>query len=149
MPGYKVHIGGGVAMFALTAGLGAWLAEYRATPPQTVLMGLLAVLGALFPDVDTASKGRHLYYGAVALADAVLLLRGAYKWAAVIGFCGLLPALGSHRGWTHTWWAMLLVPLPIVILPEMFYGVPWKMTLPYYAAFVAGYLSHLVLDKNF
>ncbi|MBF0480082.1 MAG: metal-dependent hydrolase [Desulfovibrionaceae bacterium] len=149
MPGYKAHIGAGIVFYALAAGLGAWLVEYRAAPPQAVLMGVLAILGALFPDVDTSSKGRHLYYGALAVVDAVLLLKGQYKWAAVIGFCGLLPALGPHRGWTHSWWAMLLVPLPVIILPEMFYGLTWKMTFPYYAAFVSGYLSHLVLDKNF
>ncbi|NDV19089.1 hypothetical protein GO013_06600 [Pseudodesulfovibrio sp. JC047] len=110
----------------------------------------ICLLGALFPDVDTNSKGQNFYYAVFTLVDVVLIIRGLYIWAAWFGLFSMLPAIGSHRGWTHTWWAMLLVPLPILAIP-IFMQLPdvAKDFIPFYGAFVAGYFSHLMLDGEF
>ena len=129
---------------------GAWyLGLYKPEPPALAVLAALSLLGALFPDVDTNSKGRHLYYGVALIADAALIIKGQYKYAALLGFCAILPAVGSHRGWTHTWWAGLIIPSPIIIAPVMLMGVPWHALLPYYLAAVLGYYSHLMLDGTF
>ncbi len=120
-------------------------------PTLIGLIGLccLVLIGALFPDVDTDSKGQGLMYSILAIIDIVLIVKGLYRWAAIVGFCALLPALGHHRGWTHTWWAMFLVPLPILILPVVLLHFQWFQTVPFYFVTVLGYFSHLVLDKIF
>jgi membrane-bound metal-dependent hydrolase YbcI (DUF457 family) len=61
----------------------------------------------------------------------------------------LIPVAGRHRGWVHTWWAMLVLPSPILLLPAHFWGIPWERSLPFYLTFVLGYFSHLLLDRKF
>ncbi|MFZ5427469.1 MAG: metal-dependent hydrolase [Thermodesulfobacteriota bacterium] len=149
MPGFKGHVAGALAATGAALGTAWWLGVYRPSPEVMAVMAALAVLGALFPDVDTNSKGRHLYYGVALAADALLILKGQYKHAALLGFCAILPAVGSHRGWTHTWWAGLVIPSPILIAPMILMGMPWQALLPFYLAAVLGYYSHLLLDGTF
>lgn len=146
MPGYKGHIAGALAAAGIGLAGAWWLGVYRPKPEIMALLAALAVLGALFPDVDTNSKGRHLYYGAALIADAVLIFKQQYRYAALLGFCAILPAVGAHRGWTHTWWAGLLIPSPVIVAPMMFMAMPWQALLPFYLAAVIGYFSHLMLD---
>lgn len=149
MPGFKGHVAGALVTTGAVLGGAWWLKFYRPEPKTMAIMAALAVLGALFPDVDTNSKGRHLYYGAAVIADAALILKGQYRYAAILGFCALLPAIGSHRGWTHTWWAGLIIPSPVILAPMMLLGLPWQALAPYYVATVLGYYSHLLLDGTF
>ncbi len=147
MPGYKGHIAGG-AFFGVMGIVGAVLLGYLAKDPVH-LAGLLGfcLLGALFPDVDTDSKGQNLFYSLLIVVDAGLIYLKMYVWAAWLGLFAMLPALGHHRGWTHTWWAMLVVPLPIVLIPAVLIGSqPIEPFFRFYLAFVLGYFSHLLLD---
>lgn len=150
MPGYKGHLAGGL-FFGIMGMVGAVLIGWLAFDPL-IAAGLVGfcLLGALFPDVDTDSKGQNLYYSVFAMVDLGLILQQQYMWAAWLGFCAMLPAIGSHRGWTHTWWAMLVVPLPILALPFVLLGVESvNRFLPFYVAFGTGYFSHLLLDGEF
>lgn len=147
MPGYQGHVVGGT----LTAGgvwlsLALWLPMYQPEPLQGVALMAIAMLTSLFPDVDTDSKGQRLFYAILVVVDLTLLWFGKYRWAAILGFVAMLPAIGQHRGWTHTWWAMLIVPLPILLLPVIFFGTGLEVLAPYYLAAVLGYFSHLILD---
>ena len=150
MPDYRGHLAGGL-FFGIMGVVGAVLLGWMAFDPLTAA-GLIGfcLLGALFPDVDTNSKGQNLYYAVFVVIDLALIIRGLYAWAAWFGLFSMLPAVGSHRGWTHTWWAMLLVPVPILVIPlfmEAEGGV--APFVPFYAAFVTGYFSHLILDGKF
>jgi len=69
-----------------------------------------------------------------------------FEEAAYLGLFALLPVLSKHRGWTHTWWAMLLIPLPLLVLPLLFYAERPLAGLPFYGAAVVGYSSHLFMD---
>jgi membrane-bound metal-dependent hydrolase YbcI (DUF457 family) len=122
---------------------------YRPAPLTGAALVFTCVLGSLFPDVDTDSKGQSVFYWMMFAVDVALIIKGYYKWAAFLGAFAMLPALGPHRGWTHTWWAMLLAPLPILLVPYFLLQSPIRMFLPFYIAFVAGYLSHLALDRQF
>jgi membrane-bound metal-dependent hydrolase YbcI (DUF457 family) len=149
MPGFKGHIAGAVVSTGLALGGAWWLGLYRPEPKMMAILAALAILGSLFPDVDTNSKGRHLYYGAALIADAALIFKAQYRYAALLGFCAILPAVGAHRGWTHTWWAGIIIPSPILIAPMMLMGMTWQFLLPFYLAAVLGYYSHLLLDGTF
>jgi len=149
MPGYRGHLIGAVALGGLCLVAVTWFGFYRPEPETALVLLCIFLMGALFPDTDTDSKGQNLFYGCFAILDLALMINGEYKWAAILGFCALLPALGHHRGWTHTWWAMLLIPSPIIVLPITFYHFPFQRLLPFYLAGVLGYLSHLVLDRTF
>ncbi|BCS87101.1 metal-dependent hydrolase [Pseudodesulfovibrio sediminis] len=150
MPGYQGHLAGGL-FFGVMGLVGAVLLGWLVFDPL-LASGLLGfcLLGALFPDVDTNSKGQNLYYAVFVVVDLGLILLGYYVWAAWFGLFSMLPAVGSHRGWTHTWWAMFLVPVPILLIPLFVRGIEsLPYFLPFYAAFTAGYLSHLILDGKF
>ncbi len=149
MPGYKVHING-----ALVAGVLILLALvnfglYRIDPQEVCTLLIICVLGALFPDVDTDSKGKRLFYSAMLILDVALIYLKQFQWAAYLGLLAILPGISAHRGWTHKWWAMFMVPLPMVVVPYYIYGMEFTTLLPYYFAFVTGYFSHLLLDREF
>ncbi len=148
MPGYKAHLGAGL----LAGAGGAFLAVktgHIAQDPQ-LLAALLAVclLAALFPDVDTDSKGKRLFYGLLLGLDAGLLYKEEYRWAAFLGLFAILPGLTAHRAWTHRWWAALLFPLPLFAASQFFLHFSWESALPFYLAALVGYASHLVLDRE-
>lgn len=155
MAGYKGHIAGGIVFGAayLAALVYVFLvdAAYRQFTGlelvvfPAVLLGL-CVMFALWPDVDTDSKGQNFFYTVFFAIDVVLIASAKFEQAAYLGLLAILPALGHHRGWTHTWWALLLVPSPLLILPYLFVPARPLAGLPFYGAALVGYLSHLVLD---
>ncbi len=150
MPDYRGHLAGGL-IFGVMGVVGAILLGLLVFEPLQV-SGLIGfcLLGALFPDVDTNSKGQNLYYAVFVVLDLALIIRGLYVWAAWFGLFSMLPAVGSHRGWTHTWWAMLLVPVPIIAIPFFMQVENALLSFgPYYVAFATGYFSHLILDGRF
>ncbi|GFM33116.1 metal-dependent hydrolase [Desulfovibrio subterraneus] len=149
MPGYQAHMIAGAGMAGGIIGGATYMGWISTDPMSTAILVTIATLAALFPDCDTESKGQNFFYAIMAVTDIALIIYEHYKWASILGLFAMLPALGKHRGWTHTWWAMLLVPLPIMALPWVFFRTSWEETLPYYLAAVVGYLSHLILDREF
>lgn len=150
MPGYKGHLNGGL-LAGTTALAGAVLQGYLGLDALQ-LSGLLGfcMLGSLFPDIDTDSKGQNLFYAILIIIDSFLLYHKQFFAAAWLGLFAMLPALGHHRGWTHTLWAMFLVPLPIVIIPYLLFEKDFLETsICFYVAFTLGYFSHLLLDRKF
>jgi hypothetical protein len=152
MAGYRGHIAGASVFFAVyLAGLlyvfsvdAAYarftLVEMIAYP--LALFGLCLMFG-LWPDVDTNSVGQNLFYTIFFLVDVVLIATKHFEEAAYLGLFSILPILGKHRGWTHTWWAMLLIPSPLLVLPYVFFPERPLAGLPFY---VVGYFSHLFMD---
>lgn len=155
MAGYKGHLAGATVFCGLyLAGLlyissvELLTARFSAFELLGYPLGLfgLCLMFALWPDTDTDSKGQNLFYSIFFLIDVVLIATQRFEEAAYLGLFALLPALGHHRGWTHSWWAMLLVPAPLVVLPMLFFPERPLAGLPFYGAAVVGYLSHLFMD---
>lgn len=154
MANYRGHIVGGLAAGSLYALLLSkvpvesyaeavrLLSDWQAVAALFVL----SMLFALFPDVDTNSKGQDLFMGFAFLVDLLLVLEGAFQAAAYLGLIAMLPIISRHRGWTHTKWAMLLVPSPLLIVPYAYNENALPIAAIYYGAAVAGYFSHLLLD---
>lgn len=154
MSGYKGHIAGGIAANTV------YLASVKMLPGEMLerwdislqdwqlIVGLyvVAVLFALFPDVDTNSVGQNIFFGIAFIAMIVLIVTGKFEPAAYLGLLAMMPIIGKHRGWTHHKLAMFLVPLPIIIIPYLHNQHVWTLGLLIYGAAVAGYFSHLLLD---
>lgn len=154
MPGYKGHIAGaivcnGVYVGALVAAPASVLASTHNLVSRTELtIGLfvIAILFGLFPDIDTNSKGQNIFYGLALIADIFLIFNGRLEAAAYLGLAAMAPAIGHHRGWTHSKLAMILIPSPIIIVPYLRNIHFWNIALIVYGAAVVGYFSHLLFD---
>ncbi len=155
MAGYKGHVVGatvfcgiyvGLLFLVFSIGLFAQNAGLLSGWQVFVSLTFVAVLFGLFPDIDTNSKGQDIFFATVFIVDVLLILGGYLELAAYVGLISMLPILGKHRGWTHSFWAMLAVPLPILIVPYLYDQTNLTIALLYYGAAVVGYLSHLFFD---
>lgn len=148
MPGYQAHSAGGavVAAAGLTA---AWFwAGLRDPVLMTVLAGI-CLAGALFPDIDTDSKGQKLFYLLLIALDAVLLWRRRMVEAAWLGLGAMVPPLLQHRGFTHTLWCLMLLTGALFFAPQWLGLCTRAEITPFAVAFGAGYASHLLMDHLF
>jgi membrane-bound metal-dependent hydrolase YbcI (DUF457 family) len=154
MANWKGHVIGGVALGTAYAGAISYAPVERFAESAGLLhdwqalvaVMVLSVLFALFPDIDTNSKGQNIFYGIALAFDVLLIASGDIQAAAYLGIIAMLPIVGKHRGWTHSKLAMLLVPLPLVIVPYLYSEKVLQISIIYYGAAVAGYFSHLLLD---
>ena len=155
MADYRGHVTGAlvfgsayVALLAYAFTVDAAYARFNSLELLGYPLALLtlAVLFGLWPDVDTDSHGRRIFYTLFFVADLFLIVTEQFEQAAYLGLFAILPALDHHRGWTHTWWAMLLIPSPLLVLPYLHVPDRPLVGLPFYGAAVIGYLSHLVMD---
>lgn len=154
MANWKGHVGGAVVLGGAYAAALSFAPVERFAEAANVLhdwqamaaIMVLSILFGLFPDVDTNSKGQNIFYGFALAVDVMLIWSGNIQAAAYLGLIALLPIVGKHRGWTHSKWAMLLIPLPIIAIPYLYNEEMLRISLVYYGAAVTGYFSHLLLD---
>lgn len=154
MANYKGHIAGGLGATVVYVGAlgflpGELLEKTGGILSNWQMVAGLFVVGMLFglwPDIDTNSKGQDIFFGAAFLFDILLISHGYIEAAAYLGLLAMTPILGKHRGWTHSKWAMILVPLPIVVVPYLNKSSILTTCILVYGAAVAGYFSHLLLD---
>lgn len=154
MANYKGHIAGAVAVTTvyvlgmsflpgeLLEKTGGILSDWQLVAGMYVV----AMLMGLWPDIDTNSKGQDIFFGTAFLFDILLISQGYLEAAAYLGMLAMTPIVGKHRGWTHSRWAMVLVPLPIVVVPYINDTSILATYLIFYGAAVSGYFSHLLLD---
>ncbi len=148
MGSFRTHTLG--AVLVITGFLAAlvFFSVMEITPKNAVVFFSIAVMAALFPDIDTNSKGQTLFYSLFFVLDVYLIAVENYGYAALLGLAAMLPILGRHRGWTHTWWAMILVPSPILLLPWLLFEKSPTVLWPYYVSAFLGYFSHLAIDRK-
>lgn len=158
MSGYRGHLLGATVAFGLFAGVLNAVFAVSVLPSDWMLfdsyvfgVSLLAItlLFALWPDVDTNSKGQDIFYAIFMACDVFLIVTQNFQAAAYLGMLAMLPIVGKHRGWTHSKVAMLVVPLPFLLFPYLYAPETPLIGLPFYAAAVVGYASHLILDRKF
>ena len=154
MANYKGHVLGGVIAGTAVA-TAYYVVPGGGLPDSAILQNdwqlllsvyVVAILFALWPDVDTNSKAQNLFYGIAFIADVLLIAYGYFAAAAILGLLAMTPIVGRHRGWTHSIWAMLLIPSPIVLIPYLASSQVGETGLLMYGAAVAGYFSHLLFD---
>ncbi|MGB8468363.1 MAG: metal-dependent hydrolase [Candidatus Babeliales bacterium] len=145
MPNYKGHLVGGLCAYGLLLSL---LLLYAVCPtPLTLVEWLLATLaGALFPDIDTKSKGQKYFYQLTGILGIVLVISRHYVTASCMLLLALFPLMIRHRGITHSFIAMSLLCAACVLFVHL--QVPFHALQITYAVlfFWAGLVSHLILD---
>lgn len=154
MANYKGHIAGGLGAGAAYAAVIMWAPLTYFAQAAGILQGwealaavfVLSMLFGLFPDVDTNSKAQDIFLGVAFLIDVLLIATGRIQAAAYLGLIAMLPIVTHHRGWTHSKWAMFVVPLPILVVPYFYNPAMVPVSMVFYGAAVSGYFSHLLLD---
>jgi hypothetical protein len=154
MANYKGHIAGGLGAALAYVAVVMWAPVTYFAEAAGVLHGwealaavfVLAMLFGLFPDVDTNSKAQDIFLGTAFIVDVILVATGRIQAAAYLGLIAMLPIVSHHRGWTHTKWAMVIVPLPLLVVPYFYSPTMLPVSVVYYGAAVVGYFSHLLLD---
>ena len=161
----RAHLAAG-ALAGVALGAIAFQGGWVDTWADGAALGGLCAGFALFPDLDTASRPQRWAARALLVAVGWLALAGRWREAALLGLAALLPLLTHHRGWTHRWWAVPLVPLGALLLWQLLTGAPvtWAMASPAaavralgasaaaqgpaYLAMASGYALHLILDRS-
>jgi membrane-bound metal-dependent hydrolase YbcI (DUF457 family) len=154
MANYRGHLAGGLIFTGLYAAALTMVPVQQFAEEARLLsdwqaMAAVFVIGmlfGLFPDVDTNSKAQDIFFGIAFPVDVLLVWGGHVQAAAYLGLICMLPIITHHRGWTHSKWAMLVVPLPILLVPWLYNDAVIPISIVYYGAAVVGYLSHLFLD---
>lgn len=146
MPGYKGHIAGASILYACII----YPLLYLIKPSWYIATEwfFFMLAGALFPDVDTKSKGQYLFYYAVCAILLFLFFNRCYELAAGCGILALIPLLVPHRGLFHEPWFVIILPLLIAGTASI--CLPQYATIMFVDAlfFIAGALSHLCLDRG-
>lgn len=155
MPDFKEHITGGIFIAVCGALLLTVLTPAVAIKSlndlgtlalRSLSLVVACVLGALWPDIDTKSKGQKVFYLIFLAADSYLLFTRRFFAAALLGYMVMLPGIVPHRGWIHSKSAALVFCAPILLLPMLLQHQVTYVGLPYFLAALLGYLSHLALD---
>lgn len=147
MSGYKSHMYGGIILMIIVIHF-FYHSFFNPSLIEILWYIIIAIMFALWPDVDIKSKGQKLFYIIFFITDIYLIITGQFKISAFFGLIIILPILSKHRGWTHSYLAMILIPSPILIYPMLSAGSIDLIGFPYYLAAITGYLSHLILDKK-
>jgi len=144
MPNYKGHLVGGLAAYGLLYGLLVGvLRPSRFTAFEWLIFTLA---GALFPDIDTKSKGqKYFYYGAF-LFFVILAMQEQFHMLTCCSFIIMLPLLVRHRGIFHSPRFVIAAPLIVWIFVSMV--MPRMVHLFFFDTlfFIVGAFSHIWLD---
>lgn len=143
MPNYKGHLIGGFFTYL------ALLYLLRNHSPTVLTIGewlFFTLMGALFPDIDTKSKGQKFFYRVVFVLLLLLLVQMRFQVIAFVSFVALFPLLIRHRGITHSLWFIMGLSLCTIALAHI--CVPNFAAIVFFDTlfFFVGALSHLILD---
>jgi uncharacterized metal-binding protein len=145
MPGYKGHLIGGLAAFAL---LLYFLQNQCATTSIAMQWLGCTLAGALFPDIDVKSKGQKYFYWIVLSALIFLFATQQLEMLAACGIISVTPMLCKHRGIFHEMWFVIALPCVVWGCASMAYPQYTESFFFFALFFVVGALSHLYLDRG-
>ena len=163
---FKGHITGGlITGSVLTGGLALASSTLLAEPLTVVQLAQVfgvAVFFSLFPDLDISSIPQRWFFRAVFVGLLVLAYQEKYELAALLGIIAVTPVLDHHRGWTHSIFSALLIPIVLAALYEYVLSRDkWVYTwtvegvwehLNNYSwlvlACILGWFTHLLLDSK-
>jgi membrane-bound metal-dependent hydrolase YbcI (DUF457 family) len=143
MPNYRGHlVGGTVAYLAICSAL----KQYDIPKTVAIEWYLFTLIGALFPDIDTKSKGQKLFYRGIFLCSLLLFVQQQFRALSFLCFIALFPLLIRHRGITHSVIFISILSMSIVTASYIWMQPYIFIIIPDVLFFFAGALSHIVLD---
>jgi hypothetical protein len=144
MPSYKGHLLGGIVVYGIVLYA---IAAYQPTFLSACEWFICALLGSLFPDIDTKSKGQKLFYQIIVLAALAVWWQQRFTVLAIICITAFLPLLVHHRGLTHRVWFVGVLACVVIGYAHLYLSPAAARMLTFdMLFFVAGVLSHLCLD---
>ena len=144
MSGYRGHLVGGFITFAIVRTI---LIPLTGQPiPQEIVCLSLTLLGSLFPDVDIKSKGQQIFYSLALLIAAMAFATRSWNSLAWLGLMCFFPLAVVHRGPMHNPYVLIATPWIIARGLQGLFPNIHALSPMYHVFFIAGALSHLVLD---
>ncbi len=142
---FKGHIVGGLAAY----GIMVLLLSLHSMPLAHQVPWFAATLaGALFPDIDIRSKGQRLFLKLLLLLLILCLFLQAFIPVVFILVFSLLAIVVPHRSLFHELWFILLVSSLVALFLMIFMPSHTETIFMSTLFFLAGVLSHLLLDKG-
>lgn len=110
---------------------------------------LFTLAGAMFPDVDIKSTSQKYWYVCVTLILLMCVAKQHLVATAFVSALSLVPMFTKHRGLFHRWWFIVL--FCFLTWSFVVYNFPTnKLSFSIdILFFLAGALSHLLLDMGF
>lgn len=143
MPSYKGHLAGGIAAFCV----GLYVVPECNPTMMTIFEWLVCTLaGALFPDIDTKSKGQKIFYYGILIFLLYLVAGNHKELLAFVSLLAMIPLVVNHRGLLHRLWFVILAPASCAFVVSLYFPA-YALVLMYDTAFfIVGAVSHLWLD---
>ena len=146
MPNYRGHLTGACIIYCVIIFA---LSFYTRSPITLIEWLLCTLLGSLFPDIDTKSKGQKLFYRFTFLIACLFFVQQKFRLLGFIAILACFPLITKHRGLLHNiWFIMSFVIILLLgayyIIPQYFMPIAVDMTF-----FMIGVISHLWLDFGF
>ena len=111
---------------------------------ELIILPVVSYMFSIFPDIDIKSTPSKFFYSIIIISLIYLFYNEMYAFANILGIVSLIPQIVSHRGFFHSYFAAMLIPLAVT------YSVPFgdnKLFLYLFA--ISGYYTHLILDSKF
>lgn len=145
MPGYRGHLTGGIFVYLL---MGSLIKLFFFIPSHTQMLEWLCftLMGSLFPDIDTKSKGQQLFYWILICLLIFLFFKKRYFLGALCGIIGTIPLLVKHRGIFHKPWFIGMFGLGAMGVSCSMAPIHSRIIVIDILFFVIGALSHIWLD---
>lgn len=143
MPGYRGHILAGSLFYFLIV----WAFKLTTKTPALLITWFICTLaGALFPDIDTKSKGQKIFYFLFAIFVASSIFTKQYSlgaWASLVSFT---PLLTNHRGLFHSTLFLAVLIFSLTYSLTILFPVYKAIIIPCAVFFALGVATHLLFD---
>ena len=104
-----------------------------------LMLSLAGYLGANFPDLDTNSIPSMWAARFVILSSAYFIYIDKLIYAVIVGIIFAAPKISKHRGWTHKYSTLVLIPVIVYFTFEIYTLIA--------IFFSAGLLVHYEIDR--
>ena len=145
MPGFRGHLIGGTITYLMI------LQYLKSIPmqPSVIISGFVfCLVGSLFPDVDIKSKGQKLFYSCALVILCCFLYYERTDLFIGLSLLATVPLLVKHRGIFHQLWFLIFISISTGLVIGSFHAnfSAWAMKNSLF--FLAGAISHIVLDRT-
>ncbi len=108
-------------------------------PENALMISLIVYLGANFPDLDTNSIPSMWAARFVIVSSVYFIYIDKLIYAVIVGIIFAAPKISKHRGWTHKYSTLVLIPVTVYFRFE-----PYTLIA---ISFSIGLLIHYAIDR--